>query len=231
MDHLYVLILTFLFSNCLFAQMKYTVSTDKGTYHYGESINVTITAANSGDTAVTLKFISCEQADYLIDSFDWAEKLIWCQAITERGILPHDSTVWGGEYFEPYPSDSLAIGRHAVIGEVGQYWVSDTLWITVLGPTDVWDVHSIPKGYALGNNYPNPFNPTTTIQFALPHSAMASLKVFNIFGEEVTTLVQRELDIGTHYVKFDASSLPSGIYFYRLQAGTFRDTKKLLLLR
>src|SRR5271169_1390566 len=195
MNPLYVLILTILFSNCLFAQMKYTVSTGKANYHYGELINITITAANSGDTVVTLEFISCEQADYLIDSFDWAQKLIWCQAITERRILPHDSTVWGSEYFYPYPSDSLVVGKHAVIGEVGRYWVSDTLWITVLGPTDVNDLHSIPKEYALENNYPNPFNPTTTIQFALPHSSIVSLKVFNILGEEVTTLVQRELEI------------------------------------
>jgi len=77
----------------------------------------------------------------------------------------------------------------------------------------------------------NPFNPSTTIEFSLPRSGYVRLKVFNILGEEVATLVEEELDVGTYTRRWNAIGVASGIYFYRLQTGDFVDTKKLLLLR
>jgi IgGFc binding protein/Secretion system C-terminal sorting domain len=88
----------------------------------------------------------------------------------------------------------------------------------------------LPKTYELFQNYPNPFNPTTTIRYGLPHKATASITIFNILGQLVTTLVNGEQQAGYHEVRFDGSNLASGVYFYRLQAGNFVQTKKLLLL-
>lgn len=91
--------------------------------------------------------------------------------------------------------------------------------------------HNRPAHYTLGQNYPNPFNPNTTIEFAVPTSGFVSLKVYDLLGQEVTILVQEEKSAGQHIATWDASGIASGVYFYRLQAGSFIDTKKLILLR
>jgi len=85
--------------------------------------------------------------------------------------------------------------------------------------------------YSLAQNYPNPFNPSTTIRYGIPMRSNVSLIVYNTLGQRVTTLVNEPQDAGYHEVKFDGSALASGVYFYRLRAGTYVDTKRLLLLR
>jgi hypothetical protein len=98
--------------------------------------------------------------------------------------------------------------------------------------TDVNSETEIPNDYKLSQNYPNPFNPSTKIQYALPVSGTVTLKVYNILGQEVMTLINNQLQtIGLHEVTFNASSLPSGIYLYRLQAADFIDAKKMILLK
>ena len=87
------------------------------------------------------------------------------------------------------------------------------------------------RSYKIGQNYPNPFNPSTTISFGLPDMNFVSLKVFDITGREVTTLVAEERTAGEHSVNWNASSMSSGVYFYRMQAVNFSETKKLVLLR
>jgi hypothetical protein len=86
-------------------------------------------------------------------------------------------------------------------------------------------------GFDLAQNYPNPFNPSTTITFELPRASQVNLSVFDILGRGVSVLVNEWRDAGVHEVKFDGSNLPSGVYFYRLQAGDFTETKRLLLLK
>ena len=87
------------------------------------------------------------------------------------------------------------------------------------------------ESYALHQNYPNPFNPTTQINYSVPVSGYVSLKVFNILGAEVATLFTGRRETGNYSVTFSANALPSGVYFYRLQAGSFVETKKLTLLK
>ncbi|RPH33331.1 T9SS C-terminal target domain-containing protein, partial [bacterium] len=79
--------------------------------------------------------------------------------------------------------------------------------------------------------YPNPFNPTTTIRYALPHRSHVLITAFNPLGQQVAQLVEAEVEAGYHEVQFNATNLASGVYFYRMQAGTFTDTRKLLLVR
>ena len=102
-----------------------------------------------------------------------------------------------------------------------------------------WDVASgvienpagLPAYYALHQNYPNPFNPSSTIEFALPHAGFVTLKVYNILGEGVATLAEGHHAAGTFKATWDASGLPSGVYFYRLTAGEYVQTKKAVLMR
>ncbi len=89
----------------------------------------------------------------------------------------------------------------------------------------------IPKQFLLGQNFPNPFNPATTFPFGLGHSSFVTLKVFDLLGREVTTLLNEEKQAGTHSVQFDASHLASGVYYYRMQAGDFADVKKFVVLK
>lgn len=93
------------------------------------------------------------------------------------------------------------------------------------------DDNIIPTEYKLLQNYPNPFNPSTTIKFSIPNSQFVTLKVYDMLGREITALVNEEKLAGNYEVKFDGSTLPSGVYFYRIQAGSFSQTKKLLLLK
>jgi hypothetical protein len=80
-------------------------------------------------------------------------------------------------------------------------------------------------------NYPNPFNPTTTIKYSIPKHSFVVLKVFDVLGGEITTLVEEEKNIGNYKVEFNSSGLTSGIYFYQLKAADYIETKKMILLR
>ena len=90
---------------------------------------------------------------------------------------------------------------------------------------------NVPDGFRLEQNYPNPFNPTTRINYQLPVSASVTLKVFDVLGREVNTLVNKYQSAGHYSVQFNASNLPSGVYFYELKAGKYYNTRKLLLLK
>ncbi len=90
---------------------------------------------------------------------------------------------------------------------------------------------TIPSSFRLEQNYPNPFNPSTTIRYALPQRSHVTLMVFNTLGQRIATLVNDEVEAGYHEVRFDGAGLASGVYFYRLQAGDFVQTRKLCLIR
>jgi hypothetical protein len=92
-------------------------------------------------------------------------------------------------------------------------------------------VVGVPTKFSLEQNYPNPFNPTTIISWQSPVSSWQTLKVYDVLGNEVFTLVEEEKPAGTYEVEFDGAELPSGIYFYQLKAGSFIETKKMVLLR
>jgi hypothetical protein len=107
--------------------------------------------------------------------------------------------------------------------------ISGAIWVP--GATPVEDGVNTLQSYNLLQNYPNPFNPSTAIRYSLPTSEFVTVKVYDILGNEVTTLVNEEKERGVYTVNFDASQLASGLYLYRLQAGSFVVTKKMILLR
>jgi hypothetical protein len=89
----------------------------------------------------------------------------------------------------------------------------------------------IPKQFQLGQNYPNPFNPTTTIEFDLPTSRFVTLKIYNMQGKEVATIISENLYAGKYKTEFNANNLASGLYVYKLNAGSFFQTKKMSLVK
>ena len=118
----------------------------------------------------------------------------------------------------------LAVSSDNVI-----FW-SDNFEIQ-LEPIGVDEIARLPSEHALSEAYPNPFNPTTTIEYSLPMSGEVSLKVYNLLGQEVANLVSGEIEAGYYSARWNASDVSSGIYFYRLRSGDFVRTRKMLLLK
>uniref|UniRef100_A0A832DK17 T9SS type A sorting domain-containing protein n=1 Tax=Ignavibacterium album TaxID=591197 RepID=A0A832DK17_9BACT len=109
-------------------------------------------------------------------------------------------------------------------GEVINYQIK-------LDPLSIEQLTLIANDFTLAQNYPNPFNPATKIQYSIPQRSDVTLKVYDVLGNEIAILVNEEKDRGVYSVTFDASQLASGIYLYRIQAGSFVETKKMILLR
>jgi hypothetical protein len=108
---------------------------------------------------------------------------------------------------------------------------TDSVTIVIQPTGIIASDNTVPIAYSLAQNYPNPFNPATVISYQLPVHSYVSMKVFDILGREMATLVNEKKDAGKYSVQWDASAMPSGVYFYTLQAGEYRDTKRMLLLK
>jgi hypothetical protein len=93
------------------------------------------------------------------------------------------------------------------------------------------DENTTPVEYFLNQNYPNPFNPSTEISFSLAKSSFVIMEIYNSLGQKVAALLNKNIDPGRHKVKFNASNLSSGIYYYKIQAGEFQSVKKMLLIQ
>lgn len=103
---------------------------------------------------------------------------------------------------------------------------------TVSNPIGIQPIgNEIPKGYSLSQNYPNPFNPVTKMSFALPQSSKVKLTVYDILGREITSLVNEQLNPGTYEVDWNASDYSSGVYYYVLKAGDFKEVKKMVVVK
>jgi len=122
-----------------------------------------------------------------------------------------DNTVGTGTYF--YRLKQIDFG--------GQYEYSNEIEVEVNGLLT----------FTLKQNYPNPFNPSTKIKYSVPENGNVKLSVYNLVGEEVIVLVNKRVNAGFYEVTFNADNLPSGTYFYRLQAGNFIQTKKMILMK
>lgn len=122
-------------------------------------------------------------------------------------------------------------GIGTFIGPIGYSAVSGLVIKGSLLISDVEESSEIPVSYKLNQNYPNPFNPSTKIKFQIPNSGLVTLKVYDILGNEMATLVNEQKSAGVYEINFNASALSSGIYFYKLQAGNFIETRKMILLK
>jgi polyhydroxybutyrate depolymerase len=130
-----------------------------------------------------------------------------------------DEDVWGGN-----GNMNMDISSSA---EMWNFFKNYTIPDSILGIKN--NYNNKPEKFSLVQNYPNPFNPSTTIQFQIPKSQFTTLKVYNILGKEVYTIVSRKLNPGNYTYTFDGKSLASGIYYYHLTAGEYKEVKKMIL--
>ncbi len=150
-----------------------------------------------------------------------------------------DTTSFGGPIIggpQPKPVGTQAKGVKPIVEVPYLYRTSLTAMSPYINPPDIatLEARNQPKEYALAQNYPNPFNPTTTIEFALSEDAFVTLKIYNMLGQEVATLVDNEMmDEGPNEVTFDAAQFASGVYYYRMivNDGQFQQIKKMVLVK
>ena len=131
-------------------------------------------------------------------------------------FLEHQQRRKNPIYEDDYEEDNMSERKLAVIFENTNPQIHD---------------NNIPVKYDLLQNYPNPFNPTTNLEFGISELGFVTLKVYDILGKEVKTLVNEIKPAGTYIVVFDGSNLASGVYFYRIEAGEFREIKRMILLK
>jgi len=109
---------------------------------------------------------------------------------------------------------------------------TQTYTLYILHPVGIGPgANYLPQKFVLDKNYPNPFNPTTIIKYQIPEISFVTIKVYDVLGNEVVTLINEEKPVGNYEVEFDAVGLSSGMYFFTLQAGSFIETKKMVLMK
>lgn len=202
-----------------FNQLLITVSDallDFGIVDIGQQLDLPLTIRNGGTAPLRLQNVSNQHSVF---AHNWNP--------VDSLIMPNDSltvTVTFTPADANVVVDTLLIMNNARPLEVQLSGKGKT----VVG---IEDQSELPKVYALYPAYPNPFNPTTTIRYGLPWKSVVYLTVYDLLGHEVAILVQAEQEAGYHEMRFDASALASGVYIYKLQAGDFLQTRKVLLLR
>lgn len=121
---------------------------------------------------------------------------------------------------------AIGVGSTQAIIHISGFWVGLDI-VTSVEPIP----NSLPTSFRLDQNYPNPFNPATTIQFAVPQTSQVSIKLYDLRGREVATLLDDRLAAGEYKLQLDAGALASGVYFYRMRSQGFVQTRKLTLLK
>ena len=157
-------------------------------------------------------------------------------------IDPTDPLVDDPVMIPSFSSQTLAVGDSAVYFVSAGYGANqaemlasmaqaEDKYTTLFAATSVNESEILPSAYSLSQNYPNPFNPSTKISFQIPQSENVTLKIYNVLGKEVATLINGKMAAGKHDVDFSAEGLSSGLYFYSLKAGSFQETKKMILIK
>jgi len=190
--------------------------------------NGNIAAGGWGAAQFSFSYDTWMHNELIVDlNSDWAEYYFegnrihsWQWTLGAGGdIIPRQLSVTNIMGFDfPNPPDS------------SQWYMDDYKLVRIDTTVGIKDF-SVPKEYILNQNYSNPFNPTTMIKYEIPELSFVTIKVYDVLGNEITTVVNEEKPIGNYEVEFDATGLTSGIYFYQLQAGSFVETKKMVLMK
>ncbi len=130
-----------------------------------------------------------------------------------------------------YKLGGMNIGWELPGMNTGEMKIRNLSLVASSEPTDVTDKSNVDLGFNLSQNYPNPFNPSSKIGFSIPKFGKVKLNIYNVLGEIVTELVNEYLDAGFHQYEFNGSNLTTGIYFYKIQSGSFTDIKKMILIK
>jgi hypothetical protein len=192
--------------------------------------------AKTGDMELTAfsgltKNWTVKQTDQVLNGYSCGNEVAFGYSVSYAKYWAYSA--YDDTYYELVPEGnfvnpaSMSGGKTAI--------VIRTTKIYAFSPGDISsvneDLSNTVSSFSLFQNYPNPFNPSTTIKWQIPEAELVTIKIFNVLGREISTLVNEELPAGVHEFVFDAGNLSSGVYFYQLKAGKFIETKKMLLLK
>ncbi len=170
----------------------------------------------------TTKRIDNELTHSSSPSFGSTDTLSWAFI-----FIPADSVDYDTLY-----SVALSANGDGIPSEDDKWNFGENFLVTIIPKiTQGRDNNTLPADFVLAQNYPNPFNPATTIKFSLPLQSQVKLSIYNSLGELVSDLIDGKLDAGYHEVLFNANGLASGVYYYRISANEYIDTKKMLLIK
>ncbi len=188
---------------------------------------ITISGSNSGLIGVD---IAAKIGTLGLATGNTYLKILSSDLVHSAGISVSPVTITFN-YTAPSAAGSDTLYATAVKGYSGKWNWAPNKGIVIKNPTGIENISSIANQFSLRQNYPNPFNPSTKIEFSLAKQSNVTLKVYNLSGKEVATLVNGEYSQGVYSVNWNASGLASGIYIYKIQAGNYSDTKKLSLIK
>jgi len=206
------------------------VSRDGSTVFAGTNGNGMFRSTNNG-TSWSVIDSGMPKSYYAVTSFSFSDTNLFAGTTAGVFLSTDKGTSWeavNDGFTNNYASSIVVCGTNLFAASGSNVWrrpLSEMITSVASHPVNLL------THFSLSQNYPNPFNPTTMISFFLPIRSFTSLKVFDILGREVSTLVSGELMAGPHTQQWNAEHMSSGLYFYRLQAGSFSATKKLLLLK
>jgi hypothetical protein len=223
-----------------------SVQTDQSTWPYIPSYYGTIITSEN-DTIQKKILLAVGADEYTLGNLDSGKFLIvirkgnsiFARSFTNDGVIVRDSLPIHTPTTGSKKTPSFAANENKMFfawSEIRDPSPGYSIYGSVMEIATLVNVNEpsptiSPRQYALQQNFPNPFNPSTMISFTLPAEQFVVLRVFDLIGREVTTLVSKSMPAGTHRVNWDAAGLSSGIYFYQISAGSFIETKKVVLLR
>jgi hypothetical protein len=182
-----------------------------------------------GDSLQYVDNLSDYVFNMIYDNYQYVDSVLYADAVAEAYAGNHNSTTYYNKFWE--------IAKNFTIGlfQKASYRIACVIYTEWINSGSVTSISEngkgIPSGFNLSQNYPNPFNPSTKIKFTIPEEGFVSIKIYNVLGDEVKTLVNEQKRPGTFEVTFDADQIPSGIYFYKFQTNSFTDTKKMVFLK
>ena len=184
----------------------------------------------SGDSLIYIDNISDFVFNTLYNNYEYVDSVLKADSLAKAFAGNTNSTAYYSKMWEVskgFTTKSFKSASHKITCLIY------SAWINAGSPVSVEDENTLqsPVTFNLYQNYPNPFNPTTKISWQSTVSSWQTLKVYDVLGNEVATLVDEYKTVGSYEVEFDASNLSSGIYFYKLQAGSSIETNKMILLR
>jgi len=201
-----------------------TLNPEPYAYESGFSIRWMIERQINGDPALAYDGVNPR-----VPWISWGPYL-WADGLNPRA----DSLIWECANFQSDGTHPSPSGRMKVANMLLDFFKKDSTtrpWFLNPSTTSTAIATGLPGIVTLGQNYPNPFNPGTTVEFSIPSTQHVVLKVYNLLGEEVATLVDHQRTAGTHRVQWNPEALSTGLYFYTLRSGSFMQTRKLILMK
>ena len=221
-------------------QYRVLINSDSTTSYYNiDSTTACVYSYNyDSSRGIIIDSLRCSEGDWFGENY-------YCAFIDTTTVLNYNTWLMGIVKYSPDITSNHTLAMDIGIVYLyryetyiwGQEWISELLYAKVNGVEYGELVNSLrtisnePIDFYLSQNYPNPFNPSTKINYSVPEYGLVTIKVYDVLGYEVATLVNKEQVAGSYEVDFNAARLSSGIYFYKLQSGSFIETKKMILLK